>query len=153
MTLKARNLRAMRHNSILQSLFGIGGRRVPLAQSPAPGSDKIASLTKPGLSPKAWLKRFISNQRGQQDKCIGLAELAEAIHKDRAHFPPSDFSLHLTELTLAIQGAGPDGATTRLQTKFDPLPLPERTKRAGPDYKQFRKPSSLVRLLKKLRSK
>ena len=61
--------------------------------------------------------------------------------------PAPDFTLHLTELTLAIQGAGPDGASQKLTTRFDPLPLLERTRRAGPDYKSLRWPSLLARLL------
>ena len=78
---------------------------------------------------------------------MGLAELADAIRTDRAHFPPSDFTLHLTELTLAIQGAGPDGASQTLQTRFDPLPLPERTRTAAPDYTAWQGLALLPRLL------
>ena len=145
--LKARNLLMVRESSFLQGLFGVGGRRVPLAESPAPGADRIHRPQGSWLSPKYWIARMRKAQRGQQDKCIGLAELAEAIEQDRAHFPAPDFTLHLTELTLAIQGAGPDGASQKLTTRFDPLPLPERTRRAGPDYKSLRRPSLLARLL------
>ena len=135
-TLKARNLRILRQNSLMQSLFGIGGARVPLAASPAPGSTDIHR-------PKGWKAR----QRGQQDKSIGLAELADAIRNDRPHFPAPDFTLHLTELTLAIQGAGPDGASHKMTTTFAPLSLPDRTAKAGPDYKRFRKPALVPRVL------
>ncbi|MGD1882769.1 MAG: Gfo/Idh/MocA family protein [Paracoccaceae bacterium] len=135
-TLKARNLRALRENSVLGGLMGVGGQSVPLAVSPAPGGTEIHR-------PKGWKAR----QRGQQDKATGLAELADALANDRPHFPSPDFTLHLTELTLAIQGAGPDGASRSLTTRFDPLPLPERTAKAGPDYKSFRKPALIPRLL------
>ena len=134
--LKARNWRFIRENTALQRVFGVGGRKVPLAASPAPGGHEIHR-------PKGWRDR----QRGQQDKAIGLAELADAIAADRPHFPPSDFTLHLTELTLAIQGAGPDGASQRLETRFDPLPLPARTAQAGPDYANLRRLPLIPRLM------
>ena len=114
----------------------LGPHSVPLAASPAPGGTEIHR-------PKGWKAR----QRGQQDKATGLAELADALANDRPHFPSPDFTLHLTELTLAIQGAGPDGASRSLTTRYDPLPLPERTAKAGPDYKSFRKPALIPRLL------
>lgn len=139
--LKARNQRILRENTGLGRLMGVGGVRVPLAESPAPGSMIIHG-------PKGnLLQRWKARQRGQQDKSIGLAELATAIAEDRPHFPSPDFTLHLTELTLAIQGAGPNGASHKLETRFDPLTLPARTAKAGPDYTSFRKPSLLPRLL------
>ncbi|WP_299506559.1 Gfo/Idh/MocA family oxidoreductase [uncultured Roseobacter sp.] len=152
-TLKARNARSIRNNSLLQSLFSVGGRRVPLAESPPPGSTRIARETGSPFSPKDWLKRLRRAQLGQQDKCIGLAELVEAIAMDRAHFPASDFTLHLTELTLAIQSAGPDGASQALTTRFDPLSLPARTKAVGPDYTTWSKPAPMTRALQGVLSK
>ncbi|MBW4710797.1 Gfo/Idh/MocA family oxidoreductase [Roseobacter sp. YSTF-M11] len=146
-TLKLQNLRAMRNNSLLQSLFGIGGRRVPLAESPPPGATEITRLPALTASPKSWIRRLMRHQRGQQDKCIGLAELADAITTQRAHFPPADFTLHLTELTLAIQGAGPEGANHRLETRFDPVDLPARTRAVAPDYTGWRGLAPLPRLI------
>ena len=134
--LKARNMRAIRRNSLLCWLLGLGGRNVPLAASPAPGGHEI-------FRPKGWKAR----QRGQQDKAIGLAELVDAIKTDRPHFPSADFTLHLTEITHAIQAAGPDGASQTLTTRFEPLTLPERTRKAGPDYKAHRKLPLIARLL------
>jgi hypothetical protein len=146
-TLKARNLRSVRTNSLLQSLFGVGGRRVPLAESPPPGATKIARMNGSVFSPRDWMKRLQRRQRGQQDKCLGLVELVDAIRTERAHFPSAEFTLHLTELTLAIQGAGPDGARQKLTTRFDRLPLPARTRAAGPDYSRLRRPAGLARFM------
>ncbi|MEM8801039.1 MAG: Gfo/Idh/MocA family oxidoreductase [Pseudomonadota bacterium] len=141
LALKARNLRVVRDSTLLQRLVGVGGYRVPLAESPAPGARQIER-------PKGnMLQRWKAAQRGEQDKSIGLAELAEAIARDRPHFPDPAFTLHLTELTLAIQGAGPDGASHRMETRFEPLSLPERTAKAGPDYARQRKLGLLPRLL------
>ena len=138
--LKARNLRMVRANTLLQRLTGVGGRRLPMAESPAPGG----GTNRPSGN---VLRRFKSSQRGVQDKAIGLAELADAITTDRQHFPPSDFTLHMTELTHLIQAAGPDGASHRLTTSFAPLSLPERTKKAASDYKAYRQPGLIPRLL------
>lgn len=136
-SLKARNLRILRHTPQLARLLGMGGRTIPLAESPAPGGTDVHK-------PKGWKAR----QRGQQDKAIGLAELVDAIASDRPHFPSPDFTLHLTELTLAIQGAGPNGASQQLTTRFDPLTLPDRTQHAAPDYATFRKLPLIPRLLR-----
>ena len=138
--LKARNLRMVRANTLLQSLFGVGGRRLPMAESPAPGG----GTNRPSGNA---LGRFKSSQRGVQDKAIGLAELADAITNDRPHFPSPDFTLHMTELTHLIQGAGADGASHKLTTSFTPLELPERTRNAASDYKEYRRPGLLPRLL------
>jgi predicted dehydrogenase len=124
--LKARNLRMVRRSSLLQRLTGVGGRALPLeetgAERTARGRDIGARGGAGGLSPKARLRRFLNTQRGQQDKCLGIAELARAIREGRPHFPSADFTLHVTELTHLIQRAGPDGASHRLQTRFDDVP-------------------------------
>ena len=153
LTLKARNARSIRHNPWLARLFAVGGRRLPLAETPPPGARRIRRLDG-GLSPRAWLRRLRRAELGQQDKCIGLAELSAAIAEDRPHFPASDFTLHLTELTLAIQAAGPDGVRYRPQTRFERPALPERTRRlALPDYAAFARPSRLARALSRLSAK
>ena len=135
LTMNARKARSVRTNSLLQWVFGVNGRRVPLARVPAPGSD-TPWQERIGLSPKSWLAAFKRRQVGQQDKSVGIAELAAAIEGDRPHFPGHDFTLHLTELTLAIQGAGPDGASHTLESRFAPMDLPFPL-RAVPDYKAY----------------
>ena len=135
--LKARNLRMVRENTILQWLTGVGGRRIPLAEAPPPGGTGVARPAGNALT------KWRAAQRGWQDKSIGLAELADAIETDRPHFPAPDFHLHLAELTLLIQGAGPDGACQTPTTTFYRPALPERVRRAGPDYGALR-PRALV---------
>ena len=141
LSLKARNARSVRRHSVLQWPFGIGGRRLPLV----PGLGQRGGEG-PAWSPKTWTRRLKQRQFGQQDKCVGLAELAAAIAEGRPHFPPPDFTLHLTELTLAIQGAGPRGGSQEMKTRFDPLPLPERL-RPAPDYTRYARPTALPRFL------
>lgn len=137
-TLKARNLRFLRDHPQLGRVLGMGGRRLPLVETPAPGSIEVK------YPEGNFLQRWKAGQRGEQDKSIGLAELADAIRTGRPHFPPADFTLHLTELTHLIQGAGPDGQSQALKTRFEPLRLPERTGNAAPDYNAYRAPSWLA---------
>lgn len=132
-SLKARNARAVRRHSVLQWPFGVGGRRLP----PVP---PVAPPPRMGL-----LRRLKRAQFGEQDKSVGLAELARAIREGRPHFPAPDFTLHLTELTLAIQGGGPDGGAHPMTTRFEPLPPPERLP-GDPDYGAFARPAFLPRL-------
>jgi len=134
LALDMRRIRLVRTNSLLQWLFGIGGTKIPLIRTPPPGSK---ALKKPGRSPKALLKSFWSGQLGVQDKAIGLAELADAIDTNRPHFPSHEFTLHLTELTLAIQGAGPNGSAHPLSCRFEPVDLPERSRAAAPNYLDY----------------
>lgn len=147
LTLNARKARTVRTSSVLQGLFGVGGRRVPLVRTPPPGSTQpLDILGRRGWSPKVLLNRLKRRQLGQQDKSIGPAELADAIATGRPHFPGHDFTLHLTELTLAIQGAGPNGRAHRMQSRFEPVTLPARSQAAGPDYRHYARPGLLEQL-------
>jgi hypothetical protein len=104
--LNARKFMSVRRSSFLRTLFGVGGRPLPLLGR-ARQEISIAALKRQEIN--------------DQDKVLGVAELAEAIAQDRPAFPPPDFTLHLAELTFAIQAAGLAGAPTRLTTKFTPL--------------------------------
>ncbi len=70
---------------------------------------------------------------GRMDMVAGLAELATAISENRPHFPPPDFALHVTELTLSMQEAGPKGLAKTLETGFEPLPQATRPAVAQPE--------------------
>ena len=150
LTMNARKARSVRTRTWLQALLGVGGRRVPLVRLPPPGADRIIDTGGPWWNPKAAVQRLRWAELGQQDKCIGIAELAAAIAAGRAHFPAPDFTLHLTELTLAIQAAGPDGICHRLETGFAPVLLPQATRAQGRDYRTFLRPGLLDRLSGKL---
>lgn len=145
LNLNARKARSVRTRSWLGAIFGVGGRRVPLIRTVPPGGGRVA------LSPVRWwhpgdlIRHWKRAELGQQDKMIGIAELADAVAKGRAPFPGPDFTLHLTELTLAIQAAGPDGACQTLRTRFAPLDLPARSAAAAPDYAAWARPGWLAR--------
>ena len=146
LTLNLRKLRWVRTNSLLQWIIGVNGRRVPLVRTAPPGSRAPVPVSGEGWAPKALIQRFRKRQLGQQDKAIGIAELADAVATGRPQFPAHDFTLHLTELTLAIQAAGADGATRVLQSTFLPPDLPQRTTEAAPDYRRFARHGLLERL-------
>lgn len=55
------------------------------------------------------------------DRGRGVAELAAAITEDRESRLSAQFSLHVTELTLAIQNAGTEAGAYRMTTCFDPI--------------------------------
>lgn len=139
LSMNARKARSVRTNSLLQWMFGVGGRRIPLVRALPPGSNRHTPRPGAQWAPKALLNRFKRRQLGQQDKSIGLAELADAITQNRPHFPAADFTLHLTELTLAIQGAGASGTCHAMQTSFAPPSLPPQTVQAAPDYRRYAK--------------
>ena len=55
--------------------------------------------------------------------------------------------MHLTELTLAIQGAGVDSSTVRLKTTFKPIePRPE-TLQSRENYIKASEPGPLGRMI------
>jgi predicted dehydrogenase len=139
LTMNARKARTVRTNSFFQWLTGVGGRRVPLVgygASAETGPQKKGSL----------LARFKRRQVGQQDKTIGISELAAAITEDRPHYPSADFTLHVTELTMAIQAAGPDGASHKMESRFDGPGMARHLRDSGPDYTAYAKPGWLARV-------
>ena len=146
LTLNARKSMSVRRNSLLQSVFGIGGRPLKLLRLPPPGANGIDTLPRARWwSPPELLRAFKRRELGQQDKTVGIAELADALQQRRPSFPSHAFTLHLTELTLLIQRAGQDGRTERVQTSFEPFePRPE-TLVAKVDYSRANSPSALSR--------
>lgn len=150
LTLNARKAMSVRTNSILQSLLGVGGRRVKLLCNLPPGADgRDPSPKRRRWSPRNLLRAAARRELGQQDKAIGVAELVDALKTGRPSFPPHDFTLHLTELTIAIQNAGPAAGSIRLKTSFTPIePRPE-TLGSKSDYSAVKEPSWIGRAIER----
>lgn len=148
LTLNARKSYSVRTTGLLQWLFGVGGRTLKLVRNAPPGADgRFLGQPGPWWHPRAALQRLRRRELGQQDKCVGIAELEDAIRTGRKFFPAHDFTLHLTELTLAIQRAGTDGAPYRMTTRFAPPgPRPE-TLRDGPSYVPAARPGWFTRTI------
>lgn len=150
LTLNARKAMSVRTNSLLQNLLGVGGGRVKLLRDPPPGAGGRGTLPKARWwSPGDLLRAARLVELGQQDKAIGIAELADALRAGRPSFPPHDFTLHLMELTIAIQNAGPYGSSIRLKTSFAPIePRPE-TLASELDYSAAGEPSWIGRMIER----
>jgi hypothetical protein len=81
---------------------------------------------------------------------IGISELAASIKAGRPQFPSHAFTLHLTELALAIQAAGTQSQTHVMETTFDPIDMPEATRQASINYSKYLKPRLRTRLTEQL---
>jgi predicted dehydrogenase len=61
----------------------------------------------------------------EDDRARGVAELAAAISEQRPCRLSAELALHVTEMSLAIQNAGPSAGAYRMTTRFDPIaPMP-----------------------------
>lgn len=68
-------------------------------------------------------KRKLANTGGSRmDYAAGVAELGEAVRHGRPCRLSPRFSLHVTEVSLALQGAGTPGPTYRTRSRFEPVP-------------------------------
>lgn len=142
--LNARKARSVRLWPWLGRWFGVGGRTLPLvrhAKSHATMTDTLA------VRP-SWPRRLINSLKrrevGAQDKLLGVAATARALASGTPCPIPPDFILHVTELTLAIQNAGPGGGATALTTSFAPLsPIAEAA--AAPNARTTYRPRFLER--------
>ncbi|WP_183438646.1 Gfo/Idh/MocA family protein [Methylobacterium sp. R2-1] len=124
-SLSARKAYTLRTQPLLGRIFGIGGRRIRLIRRWK--SHAVEAERGVGRSVKhrivSWLRR---REVYAQDKLLGIGEMARAIVESRPQPLPPDFLLHLNELTLAIQRAGPRGATMTPTTGFANVPpLPD----------------------------
>jgi predicted dehydrogenase len=134
LTLDARKLRTIRGNSTLKRLFGLRGRQLPLPnlRPPAGGDRRLGP--RPSRTPGGLVERVKRRELGLQDKCLGIAELVEALEQGRTPFPSKEFTLHITELVWALQSAGDDGSTYTPETGFTPLQPRSRIRRPPDAY-------------------
>jgi predicted dehydrogenase len=119
-SLTARKAYTLRTQSALGRLFGIGGQRLRLMRQWK--SHAVESERDVGRSLKhkfvSWLRR---REIYAQDKLLGIAEMVRAMKEGRSQPMPPDFLLHLNELTLLIQRAGPGGIAVAPSTTFELL--------------------------------
>ena len=144
--LSARKFQTLRAHPGLGRLFGIGGRRVKLARnakSHAVEKDQqMRSTFKQRLF--EWVRR---REVYAQDKFAGVAEMARELKAGRPQYLSPDFIMHVNELTLLTQGAGPNGLAVKPTTTFAPLgPIPG-TEATIKDYRAAARPGLLERLV------
>jgi len=123
LSLNARKARSVRASPVLQALFGVGGRRQKLVHEPrvSLGARTRELITsRPPLLGAAlrWLR---TRELGLQDKCLGIAEMVEALEGRRSCLLPPECLLHVTELTLALSAAGDSKEAYVPRTTFEPI--------------------------------
>ncbi|GAB2738609.1 Gfo/Idh/MocA family protein [Sinomonas soli] len=119
-SLNARKLRTLREHPSLGRLFGIGGRRIKLTRNWKSHAVESTNLVAPSLKQRL-LEGIRRREVYAQDKFVGVAEMARELREGRPQYLSPDFLLHLNELTLLVQGAGPGGITAIPTTTFVPL--------------------------------
>ncbi len=145
-SLTARKAYTARTQPQIGRLFGIGGQRLALLRRWK--SHAIEAERGVGRSVKhkfvSWLRR---REIYAQDKMLGIAEMVRAIGENRAQPMPPDFLIHLNELTLLIQRAGPGGVATQPVTTFQSIaPLAEIVA-APQNYRDAYRPRLFERVL------
>lgn len=136
LSLNARKARSVRSNSMLQSIFGVNGRKQNLVREP---ESEFGRRWREILSGKrsiygAALKTVSKRELVCMDFFRGVAEMAQAIKEKRRCLLPPEFALHVNELTLAIQNAGTSGEPYRVTTSFEPLAPMQSTLESGASY-------------------
>lgn len=91
-----------------------------------------------------WVRR---REIYAQDKFAGVVEMAREIKSGERQFITPEFIMHINELTLLTQGAGPGGIALKPSTTFAPLgPIPGGQE-VVKDYRSAARPALLERLL------
>ena len=72
--------------------------------------------------PGAPRQKLVNTRGNRMDYAAGVAELAEAVRQGRSCRLSARFSLHVTEVSLALQGAGTSGCAYRTRSRFEPIP-------------------------------
>jgi predicted dehydrogenase len=79
----------------------------------------------PLVRPATWEHRYRTTPGIFMDYARGVNELASSISERRPCRIGARFSLHVNEVALAIQNAGREGTTIKIESSFDPIePMP-----------------------------
>ena len=143
-SLAARKAYTARSQPLIGRRFGIGGARLPLVRRWK--SHAVEAERGVGNSLKhrfvSWLRR---REVYAQDKMLGIAEMGKAIAERRSQPMPPDFLMHLNEITLMVQQAGPSGHSLRPETSFVPLAVFNDIVASPHDYRGSYRPRLLER--------
>ena len=124
-SLNARKAYTVRIQPLIGRMFGVGGRKLPLVRHWKSHAVEAERGVRRSLKQKlvSWIRR---REIYAEDKLLGIAEMVRAIREGRPQPMTPDFLMHINELTLLIQRAGPKGIATAPTTSFKPIePLPE----------------------------
>lgn len=144
-SLSGRKAYTVRTHPMFGRLVGIGGRRLPLMRRWKSHAGEERGV---GTSLKhrfvSWLRR---RQIYSTDKFLGLAEMVRAMREGRPQPMSTDFLLHLNELTLMIQRAGPQGQAAKPVTTFGSFDWFPDAIEATPNYRTRYRPKLFENLL------
>jgi predicted dehydrogenase len=144
-SLSARKAYTARTQKLIGGRFGIGGNRVTLLRRWK--SHAVEAERGVGRSLKhklvSWLRR---REVYAQDKILGIAEMGKALAEGRPQPMSPDFLMHLNELTLLVQGAGPVGRTVTPTTSFAPLAMFADVASGPIDYRAAHRPKVFEKL-------
>ena len=138
LSLKARTAYTVRTQPLVGQRFGVGGHKLKLMRHFK--SHALENESTAGQSLRQRIRSAIRRREIYcQDKLIGIAVMARALREGRPQPMPADFMLHLNELTLLIQNAGPNGIAQKVTTTFKPIqPLPEILNETSPYDPSYR---------------
>lgn len=142
-SLSARKFRSIRATPWLGRLFGIGGRKLPLVRNWQSGAVEGDQQMRTSFKQR-MIEALRRNQVYAQDKFAGIAEMGRELKANEPQYLSPDFIMHINELTLMAQAAGPDGMTARPTTSFAPLGRIPGTQ-SDINYKTQRKPALFER--------
>lgn len=138
-SLSARKAYTLRTQPLIGRAFGIAGRRLKLMRRWK--SYAVEAERGVGRSLKhrfvSWLRR---REIYAQDKFLGIAEMARAMQEGRAQPIPPDFHIHMNELTLLIQRAGPSGVAMRPTTTFKAIEPLQDVAQSSQNYRTSYRP-------------
>jgi len=145
-SLTARKAYSVRAQPVFGRIFGIGGRRLPLVRRWKSHAVEAEKGVGRSLKHKfvSWLRR---REIHALDKMLGIAEMVHALEEGRPQPMPPDFLMHLNELTLLIQRAGPNGLTLTPATTFAPLEPLSDVANSPRNYRTSYRPRMLERTL------
>jgi predicted dehydrogenase len=124
-SLTARKARSLRLHALLGCWFGIGGRRLTLIRRWKSHAVEAERGVRRSFKQRlvSWIRR---REVYAQDKLLGVAEMVRALRENRPQPLTPEFLMHINELTLMIQRAGPTGLVRKPSTTFQPIdPLPD----------------------------
>lgn len=143
-SLNARKLRTIRESSPLQTVFGVGGSSVPLAVDAASQLPKRWQEIRSGerTVARSLIKTVSKHELVAMDFFRGVAHMATALEQGEEPLINADFLLHVNEMALAIQAAGPAGAPYRMVSTFEPRSPLRETLESKHQYTADRQPTS-----------
>lgn len=149
MSLTARKAYTARTQPLIGRWFGVGGQRLKLLRQWKSHAVEAQRGVRLSFKHKiiAWIRR---REIYAQDKFIGIAEMSKALTENRPQPLSPDFLMHVNELTLLIQRAGPDGATTKPVTSFAPIEPLAEIARAPINFRKAYRPRLMERVLGKI---